>query len=48
MNGKSSLDRLQKKLKNVRNDLKGWGAHLRGEDKKKEEVGGGASGIRKY
>ena len=45
VNGKNSLDRLQKKLKNVRNDLKGWGVHLRGEDKKEEEkVGGGVAG----
>jgi hypothetical protein len=38
VNGKNSLDRLQKKLKNVRNDLKGWGAHIRGEDKKKKRL----------
>jgi hypothetical protein len=35
----NSLDRLQKKLKNVKKSLKGWGANLRGTDiKKKKDI----------
>jgi hypothetical protein len=35
----NSMDRLQKKLKNVKNSLKGWGANLRGVDiKKKRDI----------
>jgi hypothetical protein len=36
---KDSLDRLLKKLKNVKKSLKGWGANLRGADiKKKKDI----------
>jgi hypothetical protein len=33
----NSLDRLQRKLKNVKNALKGWGSNLRGADLKKKK-----------
>jgi hypothetical protein len=32
----NSLDRLQKKLKNVKNSLKGWGYNFRGRNKKRK------------
>jgi hypothetical protein len=35
---RNSLDRVQKKLKAVKNGLKGWGHNLRGKDKKKGNV----------
>jgi hypothetical protein len=35
-----SLGIIQMKLKNIKNDLKGWGANLRGKDiKRKREIG---------
>jgi hypothetical protein len=34
---KDSLDLFIKKLKNVKKDLKGWGANLRGQDIKKKK-----------
>jgi hypothetical protein len=35
-----SLGKIQLKLKNIKNDLKGWGANLRGRDiKRKKDIG---------